>query len=97
MLGRRLVCNQTASSDACIKDRRWHTVSSMLVSICVGINKQSSYTLAFMLQVKAFDTKVITGRYFIKLQVCLARLMKLDTLPPFFYYELLFISREDHQ
>ena len=67
MLGRRLVCNQAASSDACIKDRRWHTVLSMLVSIYVGINKQSSYALAFMLQVKEFDTKVITGRYVIKL------------------------------
>ena len=28
----------------------------MLVSMCVGINKQSSYTLAFMSQVKVINT-----------------------------------------
>ena len=39
--GRSLACNQAASSDACIIDRRLCTVISILVMICVGIDKQS--------------------------------------------------------
>ena len=53
---RCLVHNQAVSSDACIIDSRWCIVLSMLVSICVGIDKQSSYTLVFMSQVKVINT-----------------------------------------
>ena len=53
--GRRLACNKAASSDACIIDRRWCTVLSLLASICVGIDKQNPYILAFMSPVKAFN------------------------------------------
>ena len=51
-----VACNQAAYSNAYTKDGRWHTVLSMLVSICVGINKQSLYAFAFMLKVKVFNT-----------------------------------------
>ena len=48
--------NKAASSNACIMDRRWRTVLSVLASMCFGIDKQSSYVPAFMSQVKAFNT-----------------------------------------
>ena len=47
-----------------------HCNISMLVFICVVIDKQNSYMHT----------------------VCLVRLLKLDTLPLFFYYELLLVS-----
>ena len=40
---------------------------------------------------KHLTPKVITGYYIITYTVHLARLMKLDTLPPFLYYELLLL------
>ena len=37
---------KAAVSDACIIDRRWHTVLYIVVSICITINKQSSSVCA---------------------------------------------------
>ena len=38
-------CNKAASSNACIMDRWWCTVLSVLALMCFGIDKQSSYVI----------------------------------------------------
>ena len=88
---RCLVCIQAASSNACIIDRKWQTV---LIYACINIDKQSSNTLTLMykasqsIQHLRWLQVIISSLY----EVRLVRLMKLDTLPDFFYYDFLLSS-----
>ena len=65
----------------------------MLVLICVGNDRVHTHT--FLLSChksKSLTLKVITGCYVLTLSSALSSLLKLGTLPPFFYYELLILA-----
>ena len=80
---RCLACCQAASSDACIIDRRWHIVLSMLALICAGINEKTSY--AHLLS--WYMSKHLTPRWLLVIMpslygMHLARLLKLRRYSP---------------
>ena len=80
----RLVSNLATSSNACTKDRRWCSVLSMVVSICVGIGKQSScfHTRLFSCRKsKHLTPKVITGHYVITLCSAFGQTIKVGYSP----------------
>ena len=62
---RHLACNQAASSIACIIDRRWCTIPSMLISIL--INRGIATHLLSCCKLKCSTPKLITDRYIITL------------------------------
>ena len=59
-----------------VSKRRWRTVLSMLVSICVGIDKQTSYALLSCRKSKHQTLKVTTGYYIITLCSAFSQIIK---------------------
>ena len=78
---RHLACNQAASSNTYVIDRRWCTVLSMVVSIL--INRVHTCLLSCP-KSRHSTPQVITSRYIITLLSAFGQTIELDTLPPFF-------------
>ena len=92
---RRLACNQAAFRDTSIK-----TEDGGLYRLCLYwyglVLIHRIHTSCFHV-VKQSTSKVIIGHYVTTLHtVHVARLLKLDTLPPFFYYELYIYSKSKY-
>ena len=71
----RLARNQAASSNACVIDRRWHTVLSMLVLISINMH------WLLHCKSKCSTPKVITGHYVITLRSAFGQTIEVEYSP----------------